>query len=293
MLWNLTWKDLLTLTVVGSFVTVLGNFIAVYLKDVLATRSLERWKAKQSLDAIYDRYRRPICTAAEELSGRCYVLAEAREEWRKSIGIEVVELPARDRPLRAEADQSFYRYRLLSDAYRLCCFLGWLELYRRDLGIVDVERRRSGKALEDCIRHIRGDLADGHLNFHPDRMNWSDFLIFREEQRAIAHRMLAQSPSGGLIDYGTFCETLQAEMKSDSTGRWFASAVQFFSKIGAGRDFRQTRMKLLVVHLAQLRELLQPGSVRPSHLKGVKQLEKEVDDERRAAAGGAVAALDA
>ena len=44
-------------------------------------------------------------------------------------------------------------------------------------------------------------------------------------------------------------------------------------------------MKLLVVHLTELRELLQPGSVLLPHRKGAKELEKEVEDERRAATG--------
>jgi hypothetical protein len=188
---DLSWKELLALTVVGSFVTVLGNFITVYLKDVLAARSLERWKSKQSLDAVYDRYRRPICMAAEELSGRCYLLAKSCDEWRKSVG--AVELSEYDDQFTAEANQSYYRYRLLSDVYRLCCFFGWLELYRRDLGLIDVQRRNSCRLLESCIRNIRGDLAEGQLNFHHDWTNWKDYLIFREEQRAIAHRMIAKS----------------------------------------------------------------------------------------------------
>jgi hypothetical protein len=122
---DFTWRDFLTLTVVGSFVTVLGNLIAVYLKDILAARSLERWKAKQSLDAIYDRYRRPIYMAAEELGGRCFLVATTAREytWRKSFGLKEVALAGQDGQRTAEANQSYYRYRVLSDAYRLCCFL--------------------------------------------------------------------------------------------------------------------------------------------------------------------------
>jgi hypothetical protein len=44
-------------------------------------------------------------------------------------------------------------------------------------------------------------------------------------------------------------------------------------------------MKLLVVHLTELRELLQPRSVWPPHLEGAKQLAQEINDERRSAAG--------
>ena len=278
---GLTWKDFWQLAILGSFVTVLGNLIAVYLKDVIAARSLERWKTRQALDAVYDRYRRPICMAAEELSGRCYTLAKAPEPWRKLVSLEDTRLASPNNVLGAEAGNPYYVYKILSDAYRLCCFLGWLELYRRDLGLMNVQSRQNGKALEDCIKSIRSDLADGQLNLHPDWIKWRDFLIFREEQRAIAYRMIAQSPSLGLIDYGTFCEMLG----SDSAGRWFTSAVQFFVEIGFDQDFRRTRMKLLVVHLTALRELLQPGSVWPPHLKGSKQFKGELEAERQTVKG--------
>lgn len=273
----MTWKDIGSLTVLGSIIVVLGNIVAIYLKDVFAVRSLEKWRTRQSLDSIFDRYRRPICLAAEELSGRCYILAENSEPWRKNFKYQDVKDVTNDHNFDASTSDSYFRYRILSDAYRLCCFLGWIELYRRELGLINVQNRKLGKMIEDCIKDIRSTLADGQLNFHFDWEKWKDYLIFREEQRAIAHRMIAQIPSLGLIDYGTFCESLTV----GSSGRWFTSSVLFFVEINSDHDFRMTRMKLLVVHLTTLRELLQPGSVLPKHLEGSRRLKRELDAERK------------
>jgi hypothetical protein len=271
---------------VGSIVTVLGNLVALYLKDVLAVRSLERWKAKQALVAVYDRYRRPICMAGEELSGRCYELATNPSPWRETLGMELLWLASSNDNLSAKATPHYFRYKLLSDAYRLCCFLGWLELYRRDLGLLDAGAEEKNQALDECIRSIRRDLADGQINLHPDWDQWRDALIFREEQRAIGHRMIAPAPSTGLIDFGTFCEQLEQDADGASSSRWLVPAVRFFANIRHNQDFRRTRMKRLVVHLTALRQLLQPGSVSPAHVKGSEQLACELAAEKSALKDG-------
>jgi hypothetical protein len=272
---------LLGLTAVGSIVTVAGNFVALYLKEVLTARSHERWKAKQALVAVYDRYRRPICMAGEELSGRCYKLATTPQKWRETVGFELLR-PASSEDKFAAPNRHYFRYKLLSDAYRLCCFLGWLELYRRDLGLLDAGAEKKNQELDKCIKSIRSDLADGRHNRHPDKDHWLDILIFREEQRAIGHRMIAPAPSTGLIDFGTFCEVLEQDADGASSGQWFILSVRFFANIRENRDFRRTRMKRLVIHLTALRQLLQPGSIWPPHVEGSKQLANELAAEKSA-----------
>lgn len=267
---GITAPQFLGLTVIAALVTVAGNLAALYLKEFYGARSLEHWKARQSLVFVFNRYRKPICMAAEELSGRCYGLATRSSGWRASAGSSLIR--------NINPDARYLRYKLLSDAYRLCCFLGWIELYRRDRGLLDAGAEGKNRALDASIRSLRSFIADGQLNRHPDRSSWYDALIFREEQRAIGHRMI-NSSGGGVIDFGTFCERLEDE--ASGSGRWFILAVHFFSFIKDERDFRRTRMKRLVLNLAELRELLEPGSVPMAYLEGNKGLRAELEAQDR------------
>lgn len=268
-------KDFLALSVVGAIITTLGSFVALYLKEFIAVRSHERWKSEQALALIFDRYRRPLCSAARELSGRCYDFATNADWNEQNTTLNLLEKGETYTDRNAEEGDAYFRYKLLSNSYRLCCFLGWIELYRRDLGLIDTGSRDESRNLEKFIDYIRSDIADGQLNECDSLDEWKDVIIFREEQRAIAHRMI--SPDGSaLIDFGTFCEIIDSNQAGQSSRRWLLLAVRFFADLGVDRDFRRTRMKRLNVHLNGLRTLLQPGSVRPDHIDGTAQLAAEL-----------------
>jgi hypothetical protein len=268
----MTWQVFLGLTVVAALISVMGNLVARYLKDFLGVRSFERWKAQQSLVALYDRYRKPIALAAQELSGRCYSLGVQQSHGpREKVGLEMLQSEPQRDELTGAVDDHFLRYRFVSDVYRLCCFLGWIELYRRDLGLLDAGAEDQNRALDSCLQSIRSDLADGHINSNKNWHEWTDALIFREEQRAIGHRMIA-GPATSLVDFGTFYEQLERDLEGNESARWFVLAARFFTNLQSKKDFRLVRMQRLVVHLADLRQLLHPGSVLPEHLKSTKQL---------------------
>ena len=270
-------SNILGFTVVAAFVTVAGNLLALYLKDYLGARSFERWKAEQSLIALYARYRKPIALAAKELGGRFYAIAIKHADGnRENVGLHMLQLKDPLRVGTAAADHHFLQYRFVSDAYRICCFLGWIELYRRDLGLLDAGAERQNNALEICLGSIRNVLADGDVNGRKDRAEYYDVLIFREEQRAIGHRMIASEPERGLIDFGTFCERLEKDPEGDADARWFVAAARFFSELRDVKDFRIIRMQLLVVHLTELRTLLVPNSVHSTHITETAVLAKRL-----------------
>lgn len=174
-------------------------------------------------------------------------------------------------------DESRYRrYRLISNAYRFCCFLGWIEMYRRDLGLLDAGRRQDNQALDVIIDQIRSDIADGQLNPSREKELWRDKLIFREEQRAIAHRMIKQDGQE-LIDFGTFSEIVELDPDGQADARWFKLAVMFFADLQPDNDFRRERMKRLVVHLNSLQMLLRSESVPPDHIESTEQLANELE----------------
>lgn len=273
------------LTVVAALVSVTGNLVALYLKDFLGARSFERWKARQSLAASFDRYRKPVFRAAEELGGRCYAIAVSQSDWpRQGVGLKLLEQKPNPEQTPEEggqtlvANESYRRYRFVSDTYRLCCFLGWVELYRKDLGLLDTGAETQSRELDMCLQSIRRDLADGWINTSKDRDQWRDALIFREEQRAIGQRMIAAGPSPGLIDFGTFCEQLEGDPGGAGPARWFVVASRLFSNLQTEREFRLVRMRRLVVHLTELRKILLPDAVPPDHLANAERVAKELTD---------------
>ena len=90
--------------------------------------------------------------------------------------------------------------------YRLCAFLGWIELYRQDTTYLEPDERSSG--VERAIYAIRSDLADRNLSKAKDRASWHDALIFREEQRAIGESMIVTvGQSRTLMGYAEFTES--------------------------------------------------------------------------------------
>jgi hypothetical protein len=248
--------------VLGSIVTVIGSLIALYLKEVLAVRSLERWKAHQTLLGVYRRYQLPIFHAAEELSVRAYGLARGNND---TGSLELLDREISREPHALVSDH-YLQYRFVSNVYRLCSFLGWVELYRRDIGTLDVDSIDRNHLLEACLSNIQGPLADGWINQHEDIKSWRDCLVFREELRAIGNRMIAPGKELGVIDFGTFYEALRADFKGTGEARWFHQAALFFDGLGTEKDFRRVRFRMLVIFLTDLMEVLQPGRLKRPYI---------------------------
>jgi len=104
------------------------------------------------------------------------------------------------------ADNTHFRiYKLHGSVYRLCAFFGWIELYRREVAFLDAGHDGKNVRLEACIHAVQGALADGQLNEHADWNQWTDRLIFREEQRAIGEAMIRGTGTDRhVLGYGAF-----------------------------------------------------------------------------------------
>jgi hypothetical protein len=102
------------------------------------------------------------------------------------------------------------------------------------------------------LQRIRGDLADGHLNEAENWIDYTDALIFREEQRAIGEAMITTlGETRTVAGYGSFVALL--EHRDSQTRRWLQTAVNFLAEPGShSPDFRLERYRRLLVHLADL-----------------------------------------
>jgi len=142
--------------------------------------------------------------------------------------------------------------------YRLCAFLGWLELYRQEITFLDSGHDQTNLRLEKCLDSIRDDLSEGELNQAEDRIEWQEGLLFKEEQRAIGHAMICETKQGRTImDYASFCTLIDATSGTVKSP-WVESVQHFFCdrQPHAKDDFRKIRFSLLIKHLVKLVELL-------------------------------------
>jgi hypothetical protein len=145
-MFGFTAAELLTFTVLAAVVTTLGNLFATVLKDFLFARSLEKWKAKQKLRQVYLKLRDPLLLATLEVTNR---IAEITFESSVNF-LEKSLLEAN--PLRMTAnsadDEYYQRYKFVSTVFRLCGWLGWVELYRQEVAFLDSGHQRTNKDFE-------------------------------------------------------------------------------------------------------------------------------------------------
>lgn len=275
MFLGLDLKTWLGFTVLGAIVATVGSLLGVVIKDYFFARSLESWKQRQILDQIYQKYRDPLLLSARELASR---IAEILDHFPT---VYLTEEVRSSRPLKQVAntteDPYFRHYKLLSTAYRLSAFLAWVELYRQELTFLHYGNNRRAKELEDVVGLIRSDLADGQLNQAKDWEKWRDTLIFREELRAIGESLiLERGATRTVMGYGCYCGYLESEV-SNTTQRWSMVSLNFLLELeNTGKDFRQTRLKRLFVHLVDLMRLIGDNSVAPDLDEAHARLKKEI-----------------
>lgn len=251
--------ELLKLTGVAAIISAITTLLTLVLKEYFFARWFERWKRRQELERIYRRLRDPLFVASVELGNR---LHEMMDVYGASFLRRSVLALAAERQERNSADDPYFlKYKLVSSVYRLCAFLGWLELYRELLVFFDVESERKNRTLTEYVGRARADLADGHLNTREDWELWRDTLLFREEQRAIGEAMLeGDGEDRRVIGYGRFCELFAGP--SDARGRWFHVALSFLADPDRGPcDFQTVRVQRLAVHATDLAQVLYPGRV--------------------------------
>ena len=243
--------------------TTVGTLVGLVLKERLFARSFERWKASLLLEQVARRYREPIALAALELCNR---LSDICDDYPpKFLKPAVLDTPASQQPEVNSADDAhFLRYRLVSSVYRLCAYLGWVELYRQETTYLDPsEKGRGSRALYE----VGSDLADGQLNQANDWLVWHDALLFREEQRAVGESMIVVvGNTRTIMGYAEFSELYPGGAEKPR-GRWFARAGAFLLDIREQKDFRSVRFERLVVHLVDLVEFLSPHRLREEHIK--------------------------
>ena len=261
---------------IAACVTTTGTLLGLFIKEVLLARSFERWKTKQSLAQVARRYQEPIALSAIELSNR---LTRICEDYPSSFLDSALLAKIPEGPsLNSQDDPHYQQYTLVSTVYRLCAFLGWVELYRQETTYLEKEEASNEKRVDHAIYAIRSDLADGQLNEKEDWTTWHDVLLFREEQRAIGESMIIMVGNArSVMGYGEFSH-LFLDDKDSGKAKWLRTAGSFLYDLKTEKDFRKIRMQRLIVHLVELVNILSPSRLRNDHWSAHAKYAKVVTD---------------
>jgi hypothetical protein len=227
--------------------------VASWLRDYVFVRSFEQWKERRALLAAYHRYRDPLLVASEELRRR---IAEICEDYPPAwLQSAVLDHNPRALDANLATDRYYQRYRFTSTVFRLCAWLGWLELYRQDVTFLDAGQAEANKRLRDCLDEIRDDLSEGGLNTGSLEALRSDRLIFKEEQRAIGESMLIGGAPRTVMGYAAFARLFNDADVADEL--WWIRVVKgFLADPESPQDFRRTRLQRVGDHLDQAIRLL-------------------------------------
>jgi hypothetical protein len=233
----------------GAVISTAGSLIALFIKDFFLAIYLDKRKENKALDDIYKKFKDPIVLSATELCSR--LLEVHRDCPTVFLSSNVLGLKNTFLSKNNASDEHFRRHKLLSTVYRLCAFFGWLELYRQEITFLNGSNHKTNLNLQRCLKDIQSSFADGQLNEYDDWEDWKDFLIFREEQRAIGESMIVSNTSKSIIGYAAF-KTIFEEFAETGNNKWLATPLAFFVDLDKDKDFRKHRHHMLIKHLSQL-----------------------------------------
>ncbi|MCA0033785.1 hypothetical protein [Mesorhizobium sp. B263B2A] len=241
-------KTWLGFAFVGALVSTVGSILGIVIKEYFISRSFELWKQDRALEQIYQKYRDPLKLSARELGHRLIEICDTYPT--VFLSQQVFDSRPAKQERNCDQDPYYQRYKFVSTMYRLCAFLGWLELYRQELTFYQASRNRHTAKVEKSLSAIRSDLADGHINTASDWDDWRDTLIFREELRAIGESMIESRGSGrSIIGYGRFVDLLNSD-SANPTRSWSQVVLNFLLDLEVGgKDFRRIRLCRILCHL--------------------------------------------
>ncbi|MBZ9758597.1 hypothetical protein LB524_25235 [Mesorhizobium sp. ESP6-5] len=268
-MFGLDLKTWLGFAFLGALVSTIGSILGIVIKEYFFSRSFESWKQNRALELIYQKYRDPLRLSAREFGHRLVEICDT---------YPTVFLSQRvfdSRPFKQERnsnqDPYYQRYKIVSTLYRLCAFLGWLELYRQELTYYQASWNRHTARVDESLSAIRSAFADGHINTASDSDSWRDTLVFREELRAIGESMIESRGSGrSIIGYGRFVDLINGE-DANSTKSWSQVVLNFLVDLeSGGKDFREVRLRRILCHIVDFISLIDTRNL-DERLKGARK----------------------
>jgi hypothetical protein len=227
----------LTEPIIGALATILvavvGGLVTLWAPDFK-----RRHDQRREAEELVARYRRSLLTAAYDLQSRLYNIAEQH---------------FLERMIKwGEEEDRFYAE--TSTLWLIGQYLGWVEIFRREAGLV-ISVVQRGDQLLALLERVG-------FTFALDTPEYGYMRVFRSHQSAIAEVMISEEARGThrvkCLGYATFVKRLDEQ----DFARWFSRVRDDLDAL-AGTDglTGATRVAALQNDLVELIEFLDQGTV--------------------------------
>jgi hypothetical protein len=252
----MSFTDFIKLGIAAAIVSTLGSLLALFIKEYFLTMHFERRREKKTIDLLFNKYRDPIMLATMEFSKRLIeIYTGFPTDYLKK---EILKVKPGSLTRNSAHDEHYLRYKLISTCYRMSAVLGWLELYRQEITFLRSSNTKRNKDLETCLDKLKNVFADGHIIQFDDWEEWGDYLIFREEQRAIGEFMIVNKGDSkgvmGFLKYAAYFIDKEKLKEHDA----LTTVINFNTDFKEHQDFRHWRYYFMLMHMKELLILLDP-----------------------------------
>jgi hypothetical protein len=233
------------ISVISAVIAVLGAIAT----GALGYRAQAQLKSREHMDYM-GRYRDALLWAAFDLQSRV---------WNILHGFEVSRSPGRRGVLQAflvEGTDRQASYFKKSTAFVFAEYLGWVEIFRRDLQFLDLGDSKTNRRIMFLFAEISETLGAASTS------DTECFRIFRTDQRALGELMIEPDSKPGerrCIGYAAFCSTLAAD---GEPAEWIKELIDHVEFAAHEPDMAQGRLTRLQHQLIDLIDLLDPQGQR-------------------------------
>jgi hypothetical protein len=251
-------KAMVMISIISAVIAVLGAITTA----VLGYRVQAQLKSRERMDYM-GRYRDSLLWAAFDLQSRIYNILRGFEASRRPyskgfLGAFLVEGTERQ-----------VNYVRRSTAFVFAEYLGWVEIFRRDLQFLDLGDSRTNRRTMFLLATISETFSATSTS------ETECFRIFRPDQRAIGEIMIAPDSKPGelrCLGYAAFDSMFAS---GETSAEWIQELIDHVDLAAREPAMAQDRLTSLQHHLIDLIDLLDPGRQRfPAKLRSRFALEK-------------------
>lgn len=233
------------ISVISAVIAVLGAVATA----ALGYRVQAQLKSREHMDYM-GRYRDALLWAAFDLQSRIYNILH---------GFEVSRRPGRKGVLQAflvEGTDRQANYFRRSTAFVFAEYLGWVEIFRRDLQFIDLGDSKANRHTMSLLATISETLNAASTS------ETECFRIFRADQRALGEIMIDPDSKPGerrCLGYAAFCSMFSP---GRAAAEWIQELIDHVELAAREPDRAQDRLIRLQHQLMDLVDLLDPEGQR-------------------------------
>jgi hypothetical protein len=234
------------ISVISAAIAVLGAIVTA----ALGYRLQAQLKSREHLDYMA-RYRDALLWAAFDLQSRLYNILRGYEVDRNRSGRKGFL-----QGFLVEGGQRQADYVRRSTAFLFAEYLGWVEIFRRDLQFLDLGDNKQNQRIMFLLAKISGTLNAASTS------DIECFRIFRADQRAIGELMIEPDSKPGerrCLGYAAYCSRLT---DGGAFSEWAQELLDHIELAAHEPDKAEGRLRELQHQLIDLIDLLDPRSQR-------------------------------